>query len=221
MPFFSRLRRTTSRYGGRKRPYTTPYTRVKRNILKGAKRIIKTYVNTERKYFDTSQTGITVPITPLNYPLVSIPSGTGESQRIGNQVKLTNVNMRLQIARNGADTDAVRKVRILVFLDKQNNGVASDVADLLDSTTMTSFNDMDNKMRYKVLMDRIITLDLNSPTSGMQINKYFKLTRKLVYSFSGDPPIQNNITLALFSDTSDVNKVPVITFNTRSRYIDN
>lgn len=64
----------------------------------------------------------------------------------------------------GNDTTGNDTVRIILYLDKQCNGTAATVTQILESDDFQSFNNLSNKSRFRTLMDRVY--DLNA-TAGM------------------------------------------------------
>ena len=51
-------------------------------------------------------------------------------------------------------------VRIILYLDKQTNGTAAGVTEILETNDWQSFNNLSNKSRFRTLMDR--TYDMNN-----------------------------------------------------------
>ena len=49
--------------------------------------------------------------------------------------------------------------RIILFWDKQCNGATAGVTDILESAQYNSFNNLANKGRFKILMDKRYTLN--------------------------------------------------------------
>lgn len=91
-----------------------------------------------------------------------IAQGVTESTRVGRKATITQIGWRFDVAyRPIAATDIGSTVqgdvvRVILFLDKQNNGSAGGAAvtDLLETSDYQSFNNLANKGRFKVLMDR-------------------------------------------------------------------
>lgn len=56
-------------------------------------------------------------------------------------------------------------MRLILFVDKQTNGASAVPADILQSTpVIQSFNNLVNKDRFHVLMDRIIEMPVKTMT---------------------------------------------------------
>ncbi len=95
-----------------------------------------------------------------------IVQGTSESQRIGRKCTLRSINWRfnIRLPEGTAVTTTSDTIRVIVYLDKQTNGAAAAVTDILESDDFQSFNNLSNKSRFRTLMDR--TYDLNTDLSG-------------------------------------------------------
>jgi len=98
--------------------------------------------------------------------LLRIAQGTGESQRIGRKVTIRSINWRFNITLIGTTALASTSdsVRIILYLDKQTNGAAAAITDILESDNFQSFNNLANKARFRTLMDR--TYDMTTQSGG-------------------------------------------------------
>ncbi len=99
--------------------------------------------------------------------VVLITQGTGESERIGRQVKLTAIGWRFEItiaAQTGAGAGQNEVVRVILFHDRQANGAAAPKGEIVaDATDYQTFNNLANTKRFRTLMDRTYVL---TPTSA-------------------------------------------------------
>lgn len=124
---------------------------------------------TELKFFDTSKALTTVAATGtiLDDSLNHIAQGTGESDRIGRKCTLKSINLhgllQLPAATAAVNTDDV--VRFIVFLDKQCNGAAAGVTDILETNDFFSFNNLANKSRFRILCDKKLTINAQGATA--------------------------------------------------------
>ena len=108
----------------------------------------------------------------LHTSLVNIAQGDGESERVGRVIRIHDLFIRGFIEKLGHDgsasTDGQRIVRIIVFLDKQNNKTtytATQMEDLILQETATaglktllSWRNLSQNNRFQILYDRIFTL---------------------------------------------------------------
>jgi hypothetical protein len=118
----------------------------------------------EQKFLDTTyaQTG-QVSSGTITYPSVNlIAQGAGESERIGRKVTLKSLLLRYVCVLNNTTSPGSTEdvVRVIVFLDKQCNGQAATVTDILETANHLSFNNLANKNRFSILCDQ--SSDLNS-----------------------------------------------------------
>lgn len=108
--------------------------------------------NAEHKFFDStvaSAVGTGYNILALSQPIIQ---GVGGGARVGDNITYIDLTMiyRIDIG-NGSNTD----VRFIVVLDKQNNGVAPVVGDLLVNTGFTSTYSAQQikEKRFNILWD--------------------------------------------------------------------
>jgi hypothetical protein len=85
-----------------------------------------------------------------------IAQGVTESQRIGRKCTIRNINWRYQIQLPNAQnmTSVLDTVRVILYQDKQANGATATVTGILESDDFQSFNNLANKGRFTILMDR-------------------------------------------------------------------
>ncbi len=85
-----------------------------------------------------------------------IAQGVTESQRIGRKCTIRNINWRYEIVLPNAQnmTSVLDTIRVILYVDKQANGAAATVTGILESDDFQSFNNLANKGRFTVLMDR-------------------------------------------------------------------
>lgn len=144
-----------------------------------------------------------VAAAPLNVPV----SGAAFYQRIGNKISMKSLQLRGEILPSGANAAAVSEqtARIIVYYDRQANGAAPTVADVLTSTmsngstasTAIDFININNRDRFAILMDQqvllaalgingasaassaTVAIDINNNANGTQgqfnINRFIKL----------------------------------------------
>ena len=95
-----------------------------------------------------------------------IAQGVTEVQRVGRKCTIRNINWRfnIRLPEGTASSTTSDTVRVMVYHDKQTNGAAAAVTDILETDDYQSFNNLSNKSRFRTLMDR--TYDLNTDLSG-------------------------------------------------------
>ncbi len=95
-----------------------------------------------------------------------IAQGTTESERIGRKCTIRRIGWRYNFELL-AQTDPIKGadvVRLIMYVDKQCNGAAAAVTDVLEFNDYQSFYNMSNQNRFRILMDR--TISMNSSAGG-------------------------------------------------------
>ncbi len=119
----------------------------------------------ELKFFDVDVTDAVVASggTIQNTGSLNLISqGTGEEQRIGRKCTIKSAHWRYRVKLPPTDADALPgegdSVRIIVYVDKQCNGVTAAVTDILEDDDIHSFRNLANSQRFNLLMDKMVTL---------------------------------------------------------------
>ena len=127
---------------------------------------------TELKFLDTDLSAGSVTssgeIVPNTGSINVISQGVGESQRVGRKAQIKYIGCRYNcFLDSGTIATATHDTcRILLFWDKQANGTAASVTDILESGNYQSFNNLSNKGRFVILADRVHSLVSKSATSS-------------------------------------------------------
>lgn len=143
---------------------------------------IAALVNSESKYFDTAiatPSGSTAVFTCLNL----IAQGTDVGQRIGNTIRVSNLNIRGQINAIGTTPSYGTHMRIVLFIDRESASASVPLSytDLFTTSSLVApFNILNSAGRFKILYDRFITLDLDS-----RPNFYIKYFKKFTFGGKG------------------------------------
>ncbi len=92
-----------------------------------------------------------------------IAQGVTESTRVGRKCTLKRIGWKYTIELPEADAVATPNAsdltRIIMFLDKQCNGATAAVTDILETADFQSFNNLANSGRFRILMDKVVTLN--------------------------------------------------------------
>lgn len=127
-----------------------------------------------------------------------ITQGTGESERIGRKCVLKHISWKYRISLPSVNAIAPANgdtVRIIVYCDKQANGAAAGVTDILDSAGEQSFYNLANQNRFRILMDRVQNIDYTTMTfhsgaalfnqANVQASRSFNKVLNIPIEFSG------------------------------------
>ncbi len=187
----------------------------------------------ETKFFDTTLT-FTIPLVgavPATGQLNLIEGGSDEDQRVGRKAFIKSIYIKgvLTLA-PAAATDPTGVTMIYVVWDKQCNGAAAAVTDVLVSNNIPrSVLQLDNSERFVILKKFTHTWN---PTSGAaadltgmvkNINMYKKVNIPIMFSTSVASIGQvktNNLFLLAGCDSSKLNVLVTMNGTCRLRFTD-
>ncbi len=118
---------------------------------------ISTRLGVERKHIDSLYTDVIDSNGVIFRTLVPLSLGFDQNQRVGNTVTGTSFIMRFcvcwpnQSSVTLAGLMTTDTCRIMVYLDKQCNGTAATVTDILDSANVNDFRFIPNLTRFSIL----------------------------------------------------------------------
>lgn len=236
----------SSRYSGRTRktPFKKstsfkkrPYTRsVVSNRSKSAvtTSMLKSMMSkiSERKFVDFFLGDTNMVTGGVLYSLSTIATGNDFTNRIGRQIDVQNVTLRVvsyQSTSNAGGTIVIgTTVRVLLVWDEQPNLVLASTADLfftgasgnIDSTSMMNLN---NRARFHILADEFFDLSNTAGVSFHQFNVYRNINKKTEYA--GTAANTNTISTGglclVILDTNGASMTPcAYSFNARVIFTD-
>lgn len=149
------------------RPYGKTYTKRRKTFVPGRDRVGGFYGryagrDAELKFFDldidkdpTLSAGFILNAGSVN----NIASGTQENQRIGRKCTIRSIHLRYLLLLPEQDAVATPAIgdslRIIVYQDKQANGAAAAILDILETANIHSFRNLANSGRFNVLCDKL------------------------------------------------------------------
>lgn len=173
---------------------------------------MRSMVPGEKKYKDTA-VALFTPATGggVEDSILHIAQNTTDTGRIGNRIRLRNVNIKFTLllpvtttVADGSDT-----IRIILFIDHQCNGATATVANLLTTPSWESFRNMNQVERFHVIKDKVI--DINA-TAGMRGAGADPVTSSLAptgksfrMAWKGDIPIYYSGTDGLIAEIRSEN----------------
>lgn len=171
----------------------------------------------EKKYLDTALTSTAdISAGAVLNSLNLVPQGTTDVTRIGNKIRITNINCH-GYANNDDQTTAAfggGNLRVILFQDKQCNGATAAVTDILKSANIQSFRNMDQVDRFNILYDKVHHIPIMA-TNALHTSygaRYWKINKKCnidVHFSSTTGAIteirSNNIGILYISDQATVN----------------
>ncbi len=103
----------------------------------------------------------------------TIAQGVTEVTRIGRKCTIRQIgwkwNIKLPVTApaTGAQSDTVR---VILYIDKQCNGATAATTGILETADYQSFNNLANKSRFRTLMDRTYTLNVQAASGDGAAN---------------------------------------------------
>jgi len=162
----------------------------------------------EKKFKDTTLAATAVPAAGviLSSSVNLIAQGTTESTRIGRKCQLRNIyihgNISLPSTNTATQTSDI--VRLIVYIDKQTNGAAAEVTDILKDADYRSFRNLANQERFVILKDKTYDISAQAQATGTAqttgVNTYhIKMYKKL------DLPIEFSSTTGAITEIKSNN----------------
>lgn len=186
-------------YRSRKPKYTT-YGSAKflaRKAYSGVK-FLKSIVNAEKKFFDTLVSGSLTNAGTVNV-LNAISAGDDAMNRNGNSIKLIHLYCRMTFEQI---IDTKNFVRIIIFSDLANQGIAPSTTDVLTVADVDSMTNLDNVARFQILFDKCYGLSNAYPTVSKRVYQRLGFHIKFDGTASGDWQKNSLFVLMLDSNTT-------------------
>ncbi len=121
--------------------------------------------SSEVKYHDFATIDASISQAGSIWPSINlIAQGTDEDERIGRKCTIRSIGWRFNF-RLTEQTDVTRgdeTLRIILYLDKQCNGAAATALEILSADDYQSFNNLTNSSRFRKLMDRTISMNIQA-----------------------------------------------------------
>jgi len=189
----------------------------------------------ERKFYDFPQTAASsttpqayVPETAGQITQICQPTlGDGVSNLTGQQIVVRSILLRLFLVAHSTGTSSSpfyynNAHRVILFLDKDSHSTPPAVTDVLQYANYLSPLADNNKIRFKVIHDRLYSLG-NSPDT--QVDKMFRKSKRLITTYNNtanntlNDPLQNQYYILIISQNA-TDEDPAIYWTTRTRYVD-
>ncbi len=170
------------------------------------------------------QTAEALPATDTGFVLNGMSRGSNNGSRVADKIYMKNINlnyhleMKTQLVIN--DTPLSTFVRVLIFVNRQNNGDTTfDMTEILTDTANQNakivsiyeyrFVDKDEKLQYKILYDKTHFLIQGQNGSGLIKRIKLRLGHKVNYNSSnlatGADIINNKLELVFIPENTNLN----------------
>lgn len=176
---------------------------------------VKSLVNVEKKYFDTSESTAVSTTATLTH-LTAVAQGDGATSRDGNTFRCKSLQMRDVFSINGAAT--VSNIRYIVFIWKDDT--APTVADILDDSDYTSLLNIETSSKYRILRDYSYSIDQSGDKGSIMRNGYIPLNLVVKFDNTTGADYMNNSIWALAVSSEATNTV-ARSSKYRIRFVDN
>lgn len=172
--------------------------------------------NAEAKYHDTDYNS-TIDASGTVQHLSNMAQDDTSSGRDGETVQTKSIFFRYSVV--GADSTNL--MRVIVFADRDSSGTAPTVLNVLSNGfDPRSALVNTNKLRFKVLYDRLHALEAPGTGNGIQVvKKFIQYNRKMTFSTTSGSPRANALFVLLLSDSGAVSH-PTFHGHFRLRYMD-
>lgn len=174
----------------------------------------------EKKFIDTSP-GTAVDSTVTTTLLNGSVPGSGATNRVGRAITIQSLYIRFCISAGATPTNAL--FRILVIVDRQANGLAPPLTDILVSNTPVALNNLDNRGRFVTLMDYMDVIDTAQQFKATKV-LYLRKKIGVVYNSGTAGTIAdiatNSVFWVAFSDLGAGATAPVALGRARIRFTD-
>lgn len=143
----------------------------------------------ESKFFDAGFGASNYTSTPAHTCLSLIPQGGSDSQRVGDQVKLKKLTLRMQFVGG----DIYNTCRVVVYRYKQDTSVQGPItAEVYDSSApgaeyvLCPVPALEKNDKFHIIWDKIVTLpQTNYYTTSSQVTSTSNSVKTWVKSFYG------------------------------------
>lgn len=146
----------------------------------------------EKKYDDTSAV-VTFSSSGATTALGNVAQGTDVTQRIGNKIKYTGMQVRFSAYPNASATAEI--LRFIIFKDNQDDGSVPLITDLLENNQVESPLNQANLGRFQILHDRAYSLKNDQQATVVKFNKKMNAISKYSGTTANDV-IKGGIYLA-------------------------
>lgn len=200
----------------RRRRKTSKINRLEKRIKK-----VEMGDNLELKTSDDVPFYGTVGSTWTVQHITGIAQGDTSLTRDGLQIRLKNLQYRLNVSKDAASARTL--VRVVIFVDRENNGVAPTADEVLEGVTPTymDFAEHDTRPRFKILKDMIFDMQDSSKIAFFK-KGYKKLKLGTTYFRGTSSTVASAYKNHVFvmAQSSDNTNQPFVHMHTRVRWVE-
>ena len=217
-------RRNIKRWAGEKPSMIDKIARYAGPVGKIARTVagIVQMVNTEKKYVDNDYSNTSVGSTGnLIATYTTMAQGLGDQARMGNTIKGKSISGKIIATKSTIPTTT--QLRLLWVLDKECDGAAPVLSDVLDSVNTLAGVNRNFSKRFVILKDKLVTL--SSGGNDIRSMKFFFPTDFHIHFDGSTSAItdakENHVFLYAISDSIGGSSYPIVSHWGRFNYYDN
>jgi len=126
----------------------------------------------ERKAIDTTFAFANIGSAAANITLINgCATGTDFTERIGRKILMKSLLLRAEFQPNTAVNNSIgEQVRFIVVYDMQTNGAALTTTDLLTAAATNAPNNLNNRDRFRILVDKYFATPPATFAAGVLAN---------------------------------------------------
>ncbi len=180
----------------------------------------------EKKHFDVSESMNFASNETLR-TLSTMAQGDSSSTRTGLKVSAKILYLKFGITWSAGVAPSAGVCRMLVILDKNSQGVAPALGDVLESGgTLSQYNNINEGRRFVIIYDKIFNNGNSSSTADTDraIHVKIPINRNIWYLNSGATPTtlgRNQLYILGIGDSTIASgNAPAVTYNSRLYYED-
>lgn len=140
------------------------------------------YKTVEFKTVDFTDTNLATNTAGTIQLINGVTLGNDITNRVGRQVELRSVQLKGEVyCTLGGGVDQFN--RVMIVYDRQTNGAALTILDVLTSVSPVSLRNLNNRKRFKILMDKLLYNNASGePGSAQPIEYYRKLRHPVEFN---------------------------------------
>ncbi len=148
----------------------TQFGRLSRVDRSQNRRIRKLERGPEVKVLDLNQNFTSVGTTGQIANLSLLAQGDTNITRDGNKIQAKKLDIRLKLSKTVVTVDTLR---IVIFVDKEQHGADPGLTDLMTTSAVDSFYNINQSQRFRILKD--MTVVINADDTGVGADNVYRI----------------------------------------------
>lgn len=145
-----------------------------KTFAKKRKTSSRAFSSQELKFFDdtVANTDVTIGGVIVQDSINEIPQNVTSSGRIGRKVTVKSVHLKGMVTLRQSNSGSLssNRFRMIIYHDKQANGATAAVLDILKTTTIDSFRNLNNVSRFRILHDQTFAMNSMAAEGNAAVN---------------------------------------------------